>query len=85
MILEGEGKEARLSSFHKRVVMPKLPKDAVEIDRAVVEGAVYILGDASASAAALREADSHDGPVRFWKCRGSLIVQKLEKRSDKCR
>ena len=44
----------------------QLPSDARVIKRRHVEMVAEIIGESSAAADALRRADRHDGPVRFW-------------------
>jgi len=52
----------------------------LEVPRSVIERTAHIIGDSSAAALALKEADSHDGPVRFYQTPNhSLIVEKLPK------
>ena len=51
--------------------------DARPIQRESVERIARIMGAHSASAAALREADAHDGPVRFWQTRDAIVVERL--------
>lgn len=72
-------KEVKLSSFGG--VMEELPKDAEQVGRAAIEAVAYIMGESSAAAAALKDADSHDGPVRFWHSpKGKMwLVEKLPK------
>jgi hypothetical protein len=44
----------------------QMPSDAKVIPRDHVERVARIIGDSSAAADALRRADEHAGPVRFW-------------------
>ena len=56
----------------------KHPLDGAElITRSVVEQVAKIIGSSSAATQALKDADSHFGPVRFYLKRGSFIVEKL--------
>ena len=50
-----------------------------EIPRAQVEQVAKIVGPSSASAQALKDADAHDGPVRFFKSGSSILLEKLAK------
>ena len=58
-----------------------LPPDAVVVDRDVVESTAFIIGRSGSSAEALREADAHDGQVRFWYSSktSSVFLEKLPK------
>lgn len=52
----------------------------LEVSRDVLERTAHIIGDSSAAALALKDAASHDGPVRFYQTpQHSLIVEKLPK------
>jgi hypothetical protein len=47
-----------------------------QIDRVYVERIAKIIGQGSAAAKALADADKHDGPVIFYLASGSFIVEK---------
>lgn len=47
------------------------------VEREALERTARILGHSSAAARALREADTHSGPVAFWRCGDSILVEKL--------
>ena len=47
------------------------------LTREVLEMTAKVVGESSAAASALKDADSHRGPVRFWKRRNTIIVEKL--------
>jgi hypothetical protein len=53
--------------------------------RETLERTAGIIGVQSAAAQALRDADSHDGPVRFYQVRSKhgtrIVVEKLAKDS----
>ena len=68
----------------KEVDLEELLKDQEsfqEIDVETLKHVAYVVGNSGAATAALREADSHDGPVKFFlnKKSNSLLVQKLPK------
>ena len=44
----------------------QLSEDAMEVQRSFLETVAATLGPESASARALRRADAHGGPVRYW-------------------
>jgi hypothetical protein len=58
----------------------QLSADAREVSREQVQQVADIVGDRSDSADALRRADAHPGPVRFWysPSLGTLSVELLE-------
>lgn len=57
----------------------QLPEDAREVSREQVQQVADLLGEQSDSADALRRADAHPGPVRFWysSSLGTLSVELL--------
>jgi hypothetical protein len=67
-------------TFSRKEALVPLPKDAKELSREEVERVAEIIGDGSAAADALRRADEHGGPVRFWysSSTGTLSVQLLQ-------
>jgi protein-disulfide isomerase len=48
-----------------------------EVERETVERTARVIGEHSAAANALKAADEHDGPVRFWHIGRSLTVEFL--------
>lgn len=50
----------------ERHLLIQLPPDAKEITRETVEKVAQIMGEGSSSADALKRADEHPGPARFW-------------------
>lgn len=66
--------------FSRTEALVPLPKDAQELSREDVEAVARIIGARSAAADALRRADEHGGPVRFWYSAslGMLSVQLLQ-------
>lgn len=54
----------------------RMNDDPFEMTRANMERLASIVGPASAAAAALREADSHEGPCSFLRFGSTLIVVK---------
>lgn len=55
----------------------KRPPATAEIDRGLVEGVAAICGPSSAAALALKDADAHNGTVRFYQVKKTIIVEKL--------
>jgi hypothetical protein len=53
------------------------PDPSTQVTREVVETVARIMGDGSAAARALRDADTHQGEVRFYKLPGTFVVGKL--------
>ena len=49
----------------------------IPLPRDLLERLAYIMGDCSAAAAALTDAESHKGPVRFYRHGPSIVVEKL--------
>lgn len=47
------------------------------ISREVLEMTAHVVGPSSAAAEALKDADSHNGPVRFWKRGNMIVVEKM--------
>ena len=52
----------------------QLPPDAKVVARRHVEMVAEIIGDGSAAADALKRADEHNGPVRFWYSASALML-----------
>ncbi len=50
-----------------------------EVTRSFVETIAEIMGPSSACAQALKQAKEHNGPVKFYMTKGSVIVEKLPK------
>jgi hypothetical protein len=48
-----------------------------EIPIETVQRTAQRMGDHSSAAAALRDAKSHPGPVKFWGAPGRMVVEKL--------
>lgn len=46
----------------------------IELERSVLERTAAIIGEHSAAAAAMADADAHKGDARFWKVPGGYIV-----------
>lgn len=64
--------------------MAKKKLHMVEMSRTVVENVAKIMGPYSACANALADADTHDGPVKFYQTeRGTILVEKLPKEGAK--
>lgn len=66
--------------FSRDEALVNIGTDAVSIGREYVERVALIIGPQSAAADALRRADEHGGPVRFWysKSNGTLSVELLK-------
>lgn len=60
-----------------RVAAMKRGFNARPIQREAIERIARIMGQNSASAAALREADTYGGDVRFWQTRDAIVVEKV--------
>ena len=54
----------------------------IPVNRRLLEEVARIVGPASAAAMALKDADSHNGHVKFWKHGKSIIVEKLPEIKD---
>lgn len=60
-------------------MVEKLLKTGEVVPRSVIESTATIMGEHSAAAKALRDADSHDGEIRFWVVRDDNVIV-VEKR-----
>ena len=67
-------------TFSRTEALIPLAEDAREINRALVETVAKVIGPHSAAADALKRADEHGGPVRFWysAATGTLSVELLQ-------
>lgn len=66
--------------FSRTEALVKVGPDAKVITREDVEKVASVVGPGSAAADALRRADEHDGPVRFWysEKQGMLSVELMK-------
>jgi len=68
-------KPVKMTPQQRRMVK-KLLKSGEVVSRSVVESTATVMGDHSAAAKALRDADNHDGEVRFWVVDNVIVVEK---------
>jgi hypothetical protein len=64
---------------HQRRMVERLFKAGEIVPRSAIESTAAVMGDHSAAAKALRDADSHDGEVRFWVVKDDNVIV-VEKR-----
>lgn len=75
-----EKKRSTQTVFQRDAALVQLAPDAKVISRENVEQVARLVGEGSAAADALKRADEHDGPVRFWYSQklGTLSLELLK-------